>query len=153
MKERAQRPSETQSKKTAKNPEAILLEIVHKEITELKQNPHLKELGRAFGTRVLSEYGPVLRKLEGEVFGQEKLSRELRHGLRTAVALMYRRRTAGHLEFGPAKIYQQFFPLRPVFPLFTKSHKIARVIGRKPQDIAISEPQVMAPPRFLFTLR
>jgi hypothetical protein len=92
LKERAQRLSETQPKKMTKTPEAILLDMVHKEINELKRNPHLKGLGRAFGTRVLNEYGPVLRKLEGEVFGQGKLSRELRNGLRTAVALMYTRR-------------------------------------------------------------
>jgi hypothetical protein len=75
---------------STKQARAVLADLITEDHREhWKGTEAIDDLGPAYGDRVLSEYEATLDDLEKELFGEMKLTRELRDRLRTTVRLMY----------------------------------------------------------------
>lgn len=70
---------------------SALAHILTNENSAWERHPRLHHLDDSHGERILAEYGPVLEKLEGQLFDHVALTPELRHKLRSTVKHMYTR--------------------------------------------------------------
>jgi hypothetical protein len=77
------------SKNSSRTANGALAELLKEDHSTWKKYRTIKQLGIAYGDKVISEYGSALDKLEKEIFGAYTLSQEVREGLRNTVKFMY----------------------------------------------------------------